>query len=1188
MAEQNQVEKYSEQLFNSLFDKIKSELGSIYISTPIQFNGLWAFSYWEGTNSLQSVYFNHVSLSDLQNNYLDIIEEAKNTRLDCDYGSLGFSFTKLKDETTIHVDFLTETYNDAKGTVCYYDTIIGQQHACFVIVRNNREIFGALDFIFEGELNDDYSERIKDFFETMFYKKETTVLTDFINAFKIRQFEDFLTLQVENTEIYPENPGSNDELNNATKYIERLIAVSSKTPLMVVKYKNGKSLPELVSLNFDFIHSIIMHEHRFCPLTTEKLCFHFKDFDSFKNHALKCDNQFLKNYYYDVLKSLDANLVTNRISVGDAEYIIEIVCMTGYTCKEIANDSITSLSKEIEDKTKKLKNEIAIHKYRDERVYLFLNNLFKNNENIYTFSLSRNVKPHLKLSVKCDAGDGTTDCAKRNQCITEKSSKKLKQFISPSTILPVQFENEQEDILKQIENENKSIVHFKIVNSRDFICALKKLIANNTILYSSVLEPYVNAIAIQSSINFYNNLSISFVGESPLFDNRFAEVIKGKLNLIEYLLQEEEIKVQARKAAISQVMLRNMSHNIGSHVLANLTLPESILEMVFTNTHDNLTNGEKMLADAKKLTYNNSEGKEINVNSKPTSFNVAIAELSSYMRTRMDFLADISTGTAVIETSKKLAKDVIEPFENKAILLKKYITGNNKSVSIKNPNDQIIAAFPNDNLGVQALYVIIENVIRNSAKHSKSGKAVEIQWKCDDNTNPDLTELIIFDKNDQKEAFELTELINEQNNRIAKDMLENGVLRQGSWGMLEMKIAAAYLRKLPVESIDEIFSPPLFTAVPVPEKNGKCLGYKFYLLKPRHVLIVVNDSDGVALTNEHDKHGIKLISISDLSRSKETFGHDIVLLADCNEQCIYTIRKRLSARIINTNVSTLEEKLNSQSADFIDWAWEEWFNKLIEKTNPVTAYKIDDSGNTRSTMELKSYTAVNDIKCRKAVFVYHCNAFRENEDYFEPYGSLHPAREQIDALFNHPGYKLQGHFLETINYTVAIADERIQKHNNANFDGGIVGCTKKHIDFLEKCGIILPPFEIDLNTKSFDTIIGTEKNEKTIKQSLKEWCEEQATKCNFLVIHIGIIERLLELDNVKDEQKQQKIHEYLAFLRNIQNRKARFIITSGRGQPESLPKGERFIHYSNIAQYIIEKRSKFHLMQLLMSARETN
>ena len=66
-----------------------------------------------------------------------------------------------------------------------------------------------------------------------------------------------------------------------------------------------------------------------------------------------------------------------------------------------------------------------------------------------------------------------------------------------------------------------------------------------------------------------------------------------------------------------------------------------------------------------------------------------------------------------------------------------------------------------------------------------------------------------------------------------------------------------------------------------------------------------------------------------------------------------------------------------------------------------------------------------------------------------------------------------------------------------------------------------------------------------------------------------------------------EIKEYLLMSQNIVGRKATFIIISGRGQPETLPKGERFVHYSNIAQYLIEKRSKFHLTQLLMSARET-
>lgn len=1171
------MEKYSKELFDALFKKVQNGLSASENSLP--FKGLWAFSYLEGANALQSVYFNHVDKESLYAKYQIVIEEIETTRLDCDYGSLGFSFRNLKNDPNKIVEFLPNTFNDAKGTVCYYDTVINQQHACFVIIRNENEILGVLDFFFAGNTDNNKEETIKKYF----INNKSELISAFINAFKIQEFEYFLEIQSEKREIHiSEDTSFKADLQFAIEHIEQVIAMSSKTPLMIINRHNDNITPALVCLNFDFIHSIIKHEHRFCPLTNDnKNCFYFKDFESFSsnNADLKCDNNFLNNYYYKVFTALDANLLCQKIIVDGTEYELEVVSQNTSTVSLESNISVIG---EICNLSYEGLDDLAKEKYRDERVFMQIEECIKSHEDIYAFSLSRKVKPFIKCNINCNGIE--TDCQCRNTYIENFP---LKQFISPSNTLPVQYENMENGLF--IKNESaysNNIIHFKIVKEGIFTDALKGLIAKKPEYYIETIKSYLNN---ETSKTYYDQLSLTYAGTNPIDKrNKYAEIIKGKLNLIETLLQGEEIKHHARKAAIAQVMLRNMSHNHGSHVLANLTQPQTILDMFFVNSHDDLMHNEKSLADGNKLTFKNSDGKEIKVNSKPTSFNVAIAELSSYMRTRMDFLADISTGTAVIETNKKLSNDVVEPFQERAVLLKKYITGNEKKVRINNPNESIVAAFPNDNLGVQAFYVIIENVIRNSAKHSKSNKDVDIYWKSDANTYNGLTELIIYDKNDQKASYELECLVIEQNERIQKDMLDNGVLRHGSWGMLEMKIAAAYLRKVPVEKIDETFITPLLTAVSVPEKNGNYLGYKFYLLKPKQVLTIINtNSDDIKVNEECGMHGIKFISLFDLCQSEETFGHDIVLLAGCNESDIYGVRKRLSARIINTDLETLKTKINGQyqTTDFINWAWEEWFKKLIWKTNPVTVFKIDDTnGNTPNKVELSTKSQKNSTE---AEFVYHCKTFREDSGYFEPYGSLHPANKQIGELTNSSLFDLKVRFLETINYTVAIADERIQKHTDAKFDGGIISCTKRHADFLEKCGVILPPMEIDLNAKSFESKIEGNENGKAIKQQLNEWCQEQAKKCNFLVIHIGLIERLLELDTVKDENKQKKIEEYLSYLRKTQGRKARFIITSGRGQPESLPKGERFIHYSNIAQYVIEKRSKFHLIQLLMSARET-
>ena len=90
----NTIEEYgySDQLFDNLFEKIKGDLVKFCNAKNFNFNfrGLWAFAYLEGANSLNSIYFNHENLADIENNYKSILQKIRQTSLECDYGSLGF------------------------------------------------------------------------------------------------------------------------------------------------------------------------------------------------------------------------------------------------------------------------------------------------------------------------------------------------------------------------------------------------------------------------------------------------------------------------------------------------------------------------------------------------------------------------------------------------------------------------------------------------------------------------------------------------------------------------------------------------------------------------------------------------------------------------------------------------------------------------------------------------------------------------------------------------------------------------------------------------------------------------------------------------------------------------------------------------------------------------------------------
>jgi len=364
-------EKYSKKLFDELFKKVQEELKKELKGLCINFKGLWAFSYLAGANKLQSVYFKHVDDSlKSSEQYQKIFEKIEGTSLDCDYGSLGDSLRSFNENPGKFSDFLSNTFDDPKGTVCYYDTLINQQHASFIIIKDDEgKILGALDFFFESISNCAIATGENKIIE-YFNKSRTWLSASSITALKIQEHEYFLKIQKEKGSG---NTLPKDNTKSAIKHIEELLALSSKTPLMIISHKNGNTTSSLVCLNFDFIHSIIKHEHRFCPLTDDtKNCFHFKKLGSFSGdrNTLSCTNDFLDNYYYKVFATLDAKRLYKQIKVDGTEYELGIVTKKNEAIllKEI------SVSKEIGSLQYEPFSDLAKEKYQDERVFMMLKN----------------------------------------------------------------------------------------------------------------------------------------------------------------------------------------------------------------------------------------------------------------------------------------------------------------------------------------------------------------------------------------------------------------------------------------------------------------------------------------------------------------------------------------------------------------------------------------------------------------------------------------------------------------------------------------------------------------------------------------------------------------------------------------------------------------------------------------------
>jgi hypothetical protein len=483
------------------------------------------------------------------------------------------------------------------------------------------------------------------------------------------------------------------------------------------------------------------------------------------------------------------------------------------------------------------------------------------------------------------------------------------------------------------------------------------------------------------------------------------EYIRQQLEVLRGLMPKVRARRAALRSAVSAIMGRNMSHNIGSHVLARYS---SAIK------HD-------LKPACKEKTDHRTD-------------------FLGYLQRRMDFLAEVATADKALwaqplslkdslsrlnyETQEErfatsinceqgrspndecsICKRLLKPSEEKKVeedkcnkpILLSYITGkeslkasvefgvpvwkvNNYTIETPSSQDDSWFSCPGGEVGVHALYVILENIIRNSARHATSdtkdedkfvrlfvtaerGKEseelikltiIDLRTKLDESGNipksngqqanedakAELCDFDIDGKRIKKES-----LTDEINSILQCEPFLNsdGSTNTHYWGVREMQICAHYLRGLQLSDLEGMHpSPDVIKAKVYPDPSaiecdvpGYCLSYEIHL-QPTKLLAVVNYPD--TFNGELDKKGIKFIqSIENgtareeeqawQSLVKQSEGFSFVVLP---EHCIAPPDKIriLPARTIKLDADKLEKILKVAEGDKT-LAWMEPLHEAI-------------------------------------------------------------------------------------------------------------------------------------------------------------------------------------------------------------------------------------------------------------------
>jgi hypothetical protein len=489
-----------------------------------------------------------------------------------------------------------------------------------------------------------------------------------------------------------------------------------------------------------------------------------------------------------------------------------------------------------------------------------------------------------------------------------------------------------------------------------------------------------------------------------LFLVRKGEMTNQELSffIISEFLLSSEIEItndiinahkNAVRAAIAQVMARNMSHNFGSHVLSNL---------IKTEVYDDLN--DEIIKNSFTV-YNSifdENGVFVHEDSNDVSSplkNQQLGYFNQYLKSRMDYLSEVTFGVSNLLTTKMMYSEVMKELDQVRILLNfisgvsdfKYkfklvvvdVEGEEKEMTAEN---DIGVAFPSDVLGCHAFYNIIENIIRNTAKHTKNtGEVITftIKFKDVDSNGcegiEEASELYCVEIDNGVSEDGIDVLVDKQNYRLNQSVLENNSLRSSSLGLLEMEASAAFLRQIDLPEIesDDYFidnDNNLFHkrngkkrlnilkafAVDLKEeereneegktinvKTGR-LGYRFFMQKPKEFLFVGNWAK-VKDRNRLLTYGVRFVEskvfMDDLIKGK-SFSHQFLIYDDTlckmdkeRDEKLKPYDSLLPLRRIHddgesaetkkTDFFTLKGKALLQNLK--EFAWERYFEEVIVK-----------------------------------------------------------------------------------------------------------------------------------------------------------------------------------------------------------------------------------------------------------------
>jgi hypothetical protein len=738
-------------------------------------------------------------------------------------------------------------------------------------------------------------------------------------------------------------------------------------------------------------------------------------------------------------------------------------------------------------------------------------------------------------------------------------------------------------------NENQSINNTWELKDKKLIINFEKIISD--------IQPYlpirlkINPQIYQEDIPKYITLYFPDDFIPPKDKDLENELINFYIKLLTEiyleLLKGREIRNTQIINTFSRIMSRNLPHNISSNVISLTTANLGI-----------------------------------------TEFNIpALKRLLSYLHERTDINALITSDFPPTWSYPAwFLKEIMKNFLEKEYLLKYIAKSENveiKKDSIKiyineeecsNLDNDFLLAIPFAYTGFHTFYIILENIIRNSAKHRENKEqGIQIFIKI----NTDDENFVKFQIHDNITVKQ--EKVNEINKKIENPIVDNeGKPNLEDMGIAEIKIATAYLNKKSIQETGEA-DPDFLKATLL---NGH-LCYEFNIPKPKEILLLSNNK----LKNENDfkKHSIYPLYIQKDEELPQNLSFDYEFIAVEEELTgkIEPIKHKLPERIIEIekrDILKLQDPTNFKKSIYI-----KWLQKLAEDTGvklPKEIYLYLYGGETETKIkkvENEAKEIINKILNKDQVSINNelINQIAETlpkkimkleekpetlPDYFQTEQKNENIPEEINInkvlTIRNITDITDMNTLQMENDKIYYLRHRKLPHRknffyfepltgNSTHFYLILSALKSTDDYLKfkLCCQLLEnaltkiciwderTSKTDiLNTPYFgDDAIFYEylKSAGVYVITSKEELDKINEKMYFLILHKGLMDKnIVKIEDLEELGEKFK----------------RIVITSGRGKPQNLPPKTKFIPYSILEKLILSKpHHKFLLTQVLMN-----